>query len=251
MNLNLKNKKALITGSSRGIGYAIAKKLSLEGCKVALNSRNKIELEKACKNVPNSIAICGDVTQEKDSKFIIQEFIKQLGAIDILICNVGSGNSVKPGDENLQEWKRVFEINLWSTTNMVESSKNYLIKTKGCIICISSICGIETIENTPLTYSAAKAALNSYVRGLSWILGEYEVRINAIAPGNILFDGSVWSKKISEDRESVSQMIRKKVPLKKFGSVDDVADMACFLSSPSSNNVTGSIFKVDGGQCRI
>jgi len=250
MDLNLKNKKALITGSSRGIGYSIAKKLSEEGCKIGLNSRNKESLNIAAESIPNSIAIPGDVTQEKDAINIAREFERKLGDIDILICNVGSGSSVYPGTENLHEWKRMFEINFWSATNIIESTKDNLVKTKGIIICISSICGLETIDNAPLTYSTAKAALNAYVKGLARILGKDGVRINAIAPGNILFEGSVWSKRIINDKKSTYEMIRDKVPLNRFGSVEDVANMACFLSSSVSNNVTGSIFSTDGGQCR-
>ena len=249
MDLNLKNKKALITGSSRGIGYSIAKKLSEEGCEIALNSRNKRSLDIAAESIPNSIPIIGDVTQEKDSINIVNEFKKNFGDIDILICNVGSGKSVFPGNENLNEWKRMFEINFWSATNIIESSKENLVKTKGSIVCISSICGLETIDNAPLTYSTAKAALNSYVKGLSRVLGKDGVRINAIAPGNILFEGSTWSKRIADDKKSTYEMIRDKVPLNRFGSVEDVANMACFLSSSLSSNVTGTIFSTDGGQC--
>ena len=249
MDLNLKNKRALITGSTRGIGYAIAQKLSSEGCYTILNSRNRSELEIASRSIPNSIGIQGDVTKEKDSRSIMERTSELLGDIDILICNVGSGKSVKPGSEKLKEWQRIFEINLWSATNIIEASKDYLIKTKGNIICISSICGIETIENAPLTYSSAKAALNSYVRGISRIFAKKGVRINAIAPGNIFFEGSVWEEKFLEDEESVKNMLKTKVPLNKFGTVEDIANLACFLSSPLSNNITGAILNVDGGQC--
>lgn len=248
MDLMLKNKKALITGSSKGIGYAIAQKLCKEGCLTILNSRNKKELEIASRSIPNSIGIQGDMTKENDAKFVIKKSSELLGDIDILICNVGSGKSVKPGEESLKEWKRIFELNLWSATNMIEVSKDYLFKTKGNIVCISSICGIETIENAPLTYSSAKAALNSYVKGISRIFAKNGVRINAIAPGNILFEGSVWESKILEDKKSVENMLKTKVPLNKFGRVEDIANLACFLSSSLANNVTGAVWKVDGGQ---
>ena len=249
MDLMLQNKKALITGSSKGIGFSIAQKLSEEGCHTILNSRNKSELEIASRSIPNSKGIQGDVTKEKDAKFLIEKSLDLLGKIDILVCNVGSGKSAKPGEESLKEWKRIFETNLWSTTNMIELSKDYLFETKGNIVCISSICGIETIENAPLTYSAAKAALNSYVKGISRVLAKNDVRINAIAPGNILFEGSVWANKILEDEESVKNMLKTKVPLNKFGRVEDIANLACFLSSSLSDNITGAIWKVDGGQC--
>jgi NAD(P)-dependent dehydrogenase (short-subunit alcohol dehydrogenase family) len=200
MQLNLACKTALITGSSKGIGFSIAQALHAEGCKVALNSRNSEQLAKAMAQLPGSIGLMGDVTQAVDAQRIVSEVIKSFGKLDILVCNVGSGKSVPPGEETPEEWQRVFALNLWSTTNTVAAARDALVDSKGTIVCISSICGLEVIAGAPVTYSAAKAALHSYVRGIARPLGKQGIRINAIAPGNIFFDGSVWSRK---DRKSV------------------------------------------------
>lgn len=248
-NYNIK-KNILITGSSRGIGLAIAKKFSSQGHKIAINSRNKSDLSFLCKNDTNFVEVCGDVSKETIAKEVVNKAIKKLGSLDILICNVGSGKSVVAGNETLQEWERIFAINFFSVTNVIEASKKYLEKSKGCIVCISSICGIEVIDGAPLTYSVAKAALNSYIKGISRPLGKKGIRINGVSPGNILFEGSVWDKKLQEEKISVEKYLEKNVALNMLGDPDDISNIVIYLSSPLAKFVTGSIWSADGGQLR-
>ena len=250
MNLNLKNKKALVTGSSHGIGLEIAKCLSREGCVVAINGRNNKKLLRASKLVSGSFPIQGDVTNYKIAKKVINNAIKNLGRIDILICNVGSGKSKKTGEESYNEWERVFKKNFWSVVNIVKESQKFLIKSKGNIVCISSICGLEFIPGAPVTYSTAKSALNTYIKSMSYFFGKYGVRINGIAPGNILFKNSIWEKKLKNQANETRKFLNKNIPLKKFGSTHNVADLTTYLASKKSEFITGSIFVVDGGQTR-
>ena len=154
------------------------------------------------------------------------------------------------GTEEYQDWERSFSENFWSVTNLVEASRRNLSETKGSIVCVSSICGNELITGAPLTYSAAKAALNSYVNGVSRPLGEMGIRINAVAPGNILFNGSVWDRKITENKKEVEEFLKKEVPLKKLGSTKDISNLVAYLASPISSFVTGSVWTADGGQTR-
>jgi 3-oxoacyl-[acyl-carrier protein] reductase len=248
MQLNLAGKTALITGSSKGIGFSIAQALHAEGCKVALNSRNSEQLAKATAQLPGSIGLMGDVTQAVDSQRIVSEVIKSFGKLDILVCNVGSGKSVPPGEETPEEWQRIFALNLWSTTNTVAAARDALVDSKGTIVCISSICGLEVIAGAPVTYSAAKAALHSYVRGIARPLGKQGIRINAIAPGNIFFDGSVWSRKLSENAPAVQSMLERDVALGCLGKPQDVANFVVYLSSVQAGFATGAIWTLDGGQ---
>lgn len=252
MQLNLANKSVLVTGSSRGIGRAIAESFLAEQCKVAFNGRDPIKLEQAVSDIhhDNAIAVVGDASKPAQAQAILEKVLKAFGRLDILVCNVGSGRSVPPGQESYDEWQRVFELNLWSATTMIETCRHALAETQGAIVCISSICGQEVVPGAPVTYSAAKAALNAYVRGSARPLGKLGVRINAIAPGNILFEDSVWNRKLNEDAKAVEDILKRDVALAKLGTPQDVANLALWLASPAAVFSTGSVFVTDGGQVR-
>lgn len=248
----LHGQTALVTGSTRGIGLAIAQDLHLQGCKVALNGRSDDDLTAAAQLFPadNIVTIQGDISDPKSCHTVMQKAKEAFGTIDIVVCNVGSGSSVPPGQESYDEWQRVFGINLWSATNTVEAVRAVLDNACKSIVCVSSICGIETIPGAPVTYSTAKAALNAYIKGISRPLGAAGVRINAVAPGNILFDGSVWDRKLKENAQTVHDMLDKDVPLNQLGTPQDVAHLVTWLSSDEAKFITGTVVVVDGGQSK-
>lgn len=248
MDYGLTGKSVLVTGSSKGIGKAIAESFHEHGARVALNARNATQLKATTNKLDGSIGIVGDLTCPVQANKVVTDLLSSFGELDILVCNIGSGRSVLPGRENYEEWQRMFALNLWSTTNIVEAAKDALVKNKGRIICISSICGLEVIAGAPIAYSAAKAALHAYVRGIARPLGKHGVTINAIAPGNILFEGSVWSGKLSDDRPAVERMLKQNVSLGCLGSPSDIANLANYLASPLSAFATGQIWTLDGGQ---
>lgn len=248
MELELAGKTALVTGSSRGIGLAIAQALHAEGCRLALNGRDAKRLAEAAEKFPGCAVVPGDVSRSDDAVKVVAGAVAALGRLDIVVCNVGSGRSVPPGAETFEEWQRVFAQNLWSATNVVEAARDALAATKGAIVCISSICGNEVVSGAPVTYSTAKAALNAYVRGVARPLGKLGVRINAVAPGNILFDGSVWSRKLAEDPRAVAAMLERDVALGALGTPQDVAGLTAFLVSPRAGFATGTVWTLDGGQ---
>ena len=250
MNTDLVGKKVLVTGSSSGIGLGIAQALSDEGCIVALNGRNEKSLALASTNLPRSIGVVGDFTSTIDANHVVKEVVNKFDRLDILVCNVGSGRSVLPGNENIDEWNRMLSLNFLSTTNAVEAAKNYLSTSKGVIICVSSICGIEVIPKAPITYSVAKAALNAYVKGMARPLGKSGIRICAIAPGNILFKESVWASKIKDEELEVQKMLNENVSLGRLGEIQDIANIVKYLASNNAKFITGNIWVVDGGQVR-
>jgi len=250
MKIDLEGKVALVTGSTRGIGFAIARKLHAEGCKVILNGRSAEGLSLAMLKIPGAKGILGDLTEPNEARKIATDASKIYNQLDILVCNVGSGRSVPPGEETAEEWKRVMAINLFSTTNIVEATREILAVRKGVIVCISSICGSEVILDAPITYSVAKSALNAYVRGVSRPLALKGIRINAISPGNIIFEDSNWSKKMIKDEEVVKKYIKQNVALERMGEPEEIANLVVYLASNAATFATGAIWTLDGGQTR-
>jgi 3-oxoacyl-[acyl-carrier protein] reductase len=250
VDLGLSGKVALVIGSSRGLGRAIAASLHAEGCRVMLNGRDREALERQTRELgANAACAVADVTDPAACRELVRETEKRFGRLDILVCNVGSGASVPPGRETPEEWRRMFDVNLASATNAVEAAGELMTRQGGAIVCISSICGLEAL-GAPVTYSAAKAALNAYVRGIARPLAARGIRINAVAPGNLMFEGSVWECKLAENAGAVQTMLDREVALKRLGSPEEISDFVTFLVSPRASFATGAVFVVDGGQVR-
>lgn len=250
MKLGLEGKVALVTGASRGIGLAISKALHGEGCSIAINGRDPGRLLQAEKQFDSRVSLhVGDVSKPAVAQDVVASVVQRWGGLDVLVCNVGSGASVAPGEETPEEWRRVFDVNLWATTNAIEAAREPLADSKGVIVCISSICGLEALA-APATYSAAKAALNAYVRSLARPLAADGLRINAVAPGNILTEGGFWQRKLAENEGQVRDILVREVSMGRLGRPEEIADMVTFLASERASFITGAVCVVDGGQVR-
>lgn len=250
MTPEFSGKTALVTGATRGIGLAIARALYERGCSLAINSRNVADLQGVAATMPRVIGIQADLTRAEEAGRLVSDVLGNFGKLDMLVCNVGGGRSVPPGEETAEEWLRVLNLNLHSATNTVAAARRALAEVRGSIVCISSICGQELIPGAPLTYSVAKAALNTYVRGIARPLGKQGIRINAVAPGNVLFPGSVWEKKLADNSADVQNMLDRDVAIGKLGSPKDVAELTSFLLSEKAGFATGAVWTLDGGQVR-
>ncbi len=252
MDLGLKDRVALVTGASRGIGLGIVRALAAEGCRVALNARGQEALAAAANTIAAETSVhTADVRSQSQAKTLIADVVRRWGALDIVVCNVGSGASVPPGQETEAEWHRVLDLNLMTATNTVAAARPELAKHSGdrAILCVSSICGLAAL-GAPVTYSAAKAALNATVRGLARPLAAEGIRINALAPGNILFEGGTWARKLAEAPKAVAAMLARDVPVQRLGTVEEIADIAVFLVSSKASFITGTVVVADGGQLR-
>jgi 3-oxoacyl-[acyl-carrier protein] reductase len=248
MDLELRDKVVIVTGSTQGVGLGIAKSFLETGAFVIINGRD----EKKVTEVSNilgasAIGIPGDVENSEFCNQMVQSAIEKTGKINVLVTNVGNGTSVPPLEETPTEWGKMISKNLYSATNMINAARKSLSQTKGSIVCISSICGLASL-GAPATYSAAKAALNSYVRSVTKPLATDGIRINLVAPGNIIFEGSVWEEKLRDDETNVKKMLQESIPLARFGTPKEIGNFVCFLASSRASFATGSTFVVDGGQ---
>ncbi len=249
MTFELEGKNAFITGSSSGIGLAIAQKLQFYGCNIAINSRNNSDLKSASDLFAKPVvSITSDMSNELEASNAVLSAVNQLGSLDILVCNIGSGRSAPPCTETFSDWQSSLSTNLLSATNVISPSLDYLSLSSGSITCISSICAEKMVEGAPLTYASSKAALNRFVINASPYLAKRSVRINAIAPGNVLFSGSVWEKKMAENPSFVKDMLERDVPMRTFITPTEVSDAVAFLSSPLSRYTTGQVLAIDAGQ---
>lgn len=248
MDLELQGKVALVTGSSRGIGLTIARTLLDEGCTVLINGRDANRLAEVAQSI-GVASMPSNVATEGGAKALVDFALARYGALDILVCNVGSGNSLPAGQEDWSEWERMIGLNLSPAVNTVHAARTALIESRGVAVCISSICGSAAI-GAPLAYSAAKAALNSYVRGMSRVMSPQGVRINALAPGNVLFDGSSWEAKLHNQPQVVHDMLQREVAQQRLGTAQEIANVAAFLCSPKSSFISGEVVVADGGQLR-
>ncbi|MEZ0536712.1 3-oxoacyl-[acyl-carrier-protein] reductase [Caldicellulosiruptoraceae bacterium PP1] len=242
----LKDKVALITGSSRGIGKAIAIKLASEGCNVALNYRSDNssieELENELKKFNiKTIKVKADVSNFDESKQLIQSVINEFNRIDILVNNAGITKDNLILRMNEKEFDDVININLKGAFNCIKHVSRYMIKQEyGRIINISSIVGI--IGNIgQANYSAAKAGLIGLTKTIAKELASKNITVNAVAPGFIKTD---MTQKLPDN---IKEKFLEHIPLKRFGEPEEVANLVSFLASDLSSYITGQVICIDGG----
>ncbi len=253
MDLGLRNKKVLVTGSSRGIGLAIAEGFLQEGAKVVLTSRNMTGLKKAAarlgkKFAPAKILVFESDLEKPDQVKELHTLIREKWkGLDILVANVGSGRSVPDAVASKEHFDSLFSLNFDSSVNAVREFLPSIKKSKGSILFISSIAGMEAI-GAPVDYSVAKTAVLSFAKNIARKLAKDGVRVNCIAPGNVFFKDGSWDAYIKEDPERVRKLIESTVPMNRLGTPKEIADAALFLCSKRAGFITGSVLCVDGGQ---
>ena len=244
--INLEGKVALVTGGANGIGKAISKKLAEAGATVVINYDSSESKANALVNEisllgKTAIAIKANVSNFVEATTLIDEVVSKLGKIDILVNNAGitSDNFILRMSE--EEFDKVIATNLKGTWNCSKQAAKYMSKQRfGKIINISSIVGL--VGNAGQSnYAASKAGIIGLTKALAKELAKRNVLVNAIAPG---FIETEMTKVLPE---AIINQYLESIPLSKFGSVEDVANMVCFLASSLADYITGQVINVDGG----
>lgn len=240
--MKLENKNVFITGSSRGIGLAIAHKFASLGANIVLNSRGQIseELLASFKSYGVKVlAISGDVSDYTDAKRMVDQAIKELGSVDILVNNAGITQDTIMLKMTEEDFERVLKVNLTGAFNMTQSVLKQMIKAReGAIINMSSVVGLMGNVGQA-NYAASKAGLIGFTKSVAREVAGRNVRVNAIAPGMIESDmTAVLSDKVKD-------AMLAQIPMKQFGQAEQVADVAVFLAS--QDYLTGQVIAIDGG----
>ncbi|MGB7998755.1 MAG: glucose 1-dehydrogenase [Anaerobacillus sp.] len=250
MNLNLENKRVLVTGGSKGIGKAIAKAFYDEGAKVGICARNRDDLEQAKKDIGQNLAIFeADITDDRKRVQLLDSYIMEFGAIDVLVNNAGGSSGTTIMETDINQFHKAMELNFYSAVHLSQIAAAEMKKQEsGAIVNISSIFGRES-GGKP-TYNNSKSAMISFTKAMADELIADGVRVNGVAPGAILHPSGNWQKRLDENPEKINEFVEKEIPGGRFGTPEEVADAVVFLASEKASWIVGATLNVDGGQSK-
>ncbi len=256
MDLQLKDKVAIVTGSSRGLGLASARALAAEGCRVCLCARGAARLREAAADVARAaghvdrvIAVEADLSTADGVSAVVSRTVERFGGLDILVNNIGLGRGAGLLDTPDEAWQEAFDFTLYPAIRTSRAAVPHMkARGGGAIVFISSIFGRET--GGRMVYNAVKSAENALSKSLARQLAKDNIRVNAIAPGSISFPGGSWWTRQQEDPAGIAEFVKRELPFGRFGRPEEVGDVVAFVCSPRASWISGACLPVDGCQSR-
>lgn len=255
MDLQLTDKIALVTGSSRGLGFASAEALVQEGCHVTLCARGEAGLREAADRLRAGartgriVTVAADVATLAGVQQAIDVTVATFGGLDVLVNNVGLGRGTGLVETPDDVWQEAFDQTLFPAIRASRLAVPHLRRRGGgSIVMIASIYGRES--GGRMTYNAVKAAEISLAKSMAQELAAYNIRVNSVAPGSILFPGGSWHRRQQADPEAIAEFVRRELPFGRFGKPEEVGAVVAFLVSPRASWISGASVTVDGCQSR-
>jgi 3-oxoacyl-[acyl-carrier protein] reductase len=256
MDLQLTDRIAIVTGSSRGLGLASAAALVAEGCRVTICARREDRLAEAARELGRLaggesavLAVQADVATAEGIALVVSRTIDRFGGLDILVNNVGLARGSTIVETSDDEWQEAFDQTLYPAIRASRLAVPHLRRRGGgAILMIASIWGRES--GGRMTYNAVKAAEISLAKAMAQQLAKDGIRVNSVAPGSILFPGGSWHRRQQEDPDGIADFIRHELPFGRFGRAEEVGAVVAFLASPRASWISGASVPVDGCQSR-
>ena len=256
MDLQLTDRIALVTGSSKGLGFASARALVAEGCRVCLCARGEERLAAAAQELAGLagdaervLPVRADLAESTGVEAVVNRAVETFGGLDILVNNVGKaggGGIVEATDD---DWRAAFDQTLYPAVRASRLAVPHMQRRGGgAIIMIASIWGRES--GGRMTYNAVKAAEISLAKAMAQQLATDNIRVNSVAPGSISFPGGTWHRRQQDDPEGMAEFVRQQLPFGRFGRAEEVGAVVAFLASPRASWVSGATIAVDGCQSR-
>jgi len=256
MDLQLADKVAIVTGSSRGLGFACAAALAREGCRVTICARGadklmeaEAELNRLATAPGRILAVVADVATAEGVDRLLSDTVNRFGGLDILVNNVGTARGAGITDTSDAEWQLAFDQTLFPAVRASRLAVPHMKQRGGgSIVMIASIWGRES--GGRMTYNAVKAAEISLAKSMAQQLAADNIRVNSVAPGSIRFPGGTWDKRVLDDPAGMAEFVRRELPFGRFGRPEEVGAVVAFLASPCASWISGASVPVDGCQSR-
>ena len=244
--MNLSGKVALITGGSRGIGFATAKMMSENGATIVITGKDSKRLEKSVTKIPNSVGFVADIRKTDEVKNVVRKTIEKFGKLDILVNNAGIFPKIKQLHEiNEDEWNEVLDVNLTGQFRFTKEAIPHLQKTSGSIINISSDAGLKAYQGFNAdAYSASKAALIILTKCWALEYAKYKIRVNCICPGVVDTDMTKPFLKTQQNKDFMDN----EHPIGRIGKPEEIAKAIMYFVSDDASWTTGAVLAVDGGE---